>query len=537
MTNEEKIRLVLETLGTDNVKQANRVLREMQEELTKVGDASTKAAGKGGVNGQGVLQLAYFIDDLQYGMRGIMNNIPGLIQQLGLGAGLAGVAGIAAVAVGTLVEKHPEWFEWSKKVKETLKELTDAIKAEEEAIKRQKEQVDKLGESTSKRIEDVLKLKEATEQLKDAEAKLAEDRKNAKATEEADKNAGALATEELNRQKEVIKSVITDAGLQKQVRDELKKQIERSTPEITDAQAYSEGSSLAAAEAGPAAWNALSPEAKANLALQNMGKGRATLQNKRNDEIQKSVESIFGGLINPANMDELNRSMEGIGKFLPGVAGELRNVYQFDRDAEAFDAGNDRWRRGGGARRRAEERAIQQGEAAGARIGPNVAMFDENQRRDMFAEQAKEQARLTQDATIRNQVMGIADPGQMAAARMYQAAQAGPNRNRVLRNLERRDMELYAGAMSNAGMTPADAQQAAQESLAGGNRAFQDFAAATGKNLNSNLRTLEAATMFMQQQKSNMDEINMRLNMLYEQINAMGGQAQPTARPPARVRN
>ena len=35
------------------------------------------------------LQAAYFFDDLQYGIRGIMNNIPGLVMGFGGGAGLA----------------------------------------------------------------------------------------------------------------------------------------------------------------------------------------------------------------------------------------------------------------------------------------------------------------------------------------------------------------------------------------------------------------------------------------------------------------
>lgn len=534
MTNEEKIRLVLETLGTDNVKQANRVLRQMQEELVKVGDASTKAAGRRGVNGQGLLQLAYFVDDMQYGMRGIMNNIPGLIQSLGLGAGLAGVAGIAAVAVGTLVEKHPEWFEWSNKVKESLKELTDAIKAEEEAVKRQKSQVDKLGESNSKRIEDILKLKQATESLEEAEKKLAENRKNAKATEDADKNAGVLADEELNRQKEIVKSVITDAGLQKQVRDELTKQVERTIPEI-GGESIDKESRRIASERVPF-FAKMQPDRQNKIAETFRGQALATLQTGRNEQIQQSVQSIFGGLINPANQGELDQAMQSLDQLLPGVSRELREVYRFDRENEAFEAKNNRWRRGKGAELRRAERDFAAGEAAAARIGPNRAMFDEVQRRQFFADQAEQQAESARQAEIRNAVLNQMDPAQMAALRNAQAGM-GPMRGRNLRQLEERDLALFSNALMERGMGRGEAQQAATESLIGGRTAFQEFANSIGKNLDNSLRAQEASVEFFRMMQARMDEFAMRQQMLMQQMNVLGGTNQQQARPPARVRN
>lgn len=532
MTNEEKIRLVLETLGTDNVKQANRVLREMQEELTKVGEASSKAAGKGGVNGAGVLQLAYFIDDLQYGMRGIMNNIPGLIQQLGLGAGLAGVAGIAAVAIGQLVEKHPEWFQWSNKVKESLKELTDAIKAEEEAVKRQKEQVDKLGESTSKRIEDVLKLKEATEQLKDAEAKLAEDRKNAKATEEADKNVGALATEELNKQKEVIKSVITDAGLQKQVRDELTRQVEQSIPEIGGAQIDKESRRIAA-ERVPF-FAKMEPDRQDKIAGTFRGRAAASLQERRGQTVQSEVEAIFGGLINPANQDELDRSMQGLDRFLPGVSRELRNVYRFDRENEAFDAGNDRWRRGGGAQRRAEEREFAAGERTGAAMLPNRGTMEEAQNsalaKDNFAREAADKAR-------RDIMTGLADvlpdPVTLAAMRRGNAGIGVGAVNRM-RALEATDQQALFGTFRNAGMNEGDAKRSVAEYMQQGNEAFAEFAQANGmnaRNLSSGFKASQALLQKIMQDQQETQEVVRWMEAM------MNMQNQPQAKPPNRVRN
>lgn len=76
---------------------------------TLANEYATVAVKQGGVQkssvqaGMAMLQMGYFVDDLQYGLRGVVNNIPNLIASLGLGAGLAGVVGIAAVAVSQLV--------------------------------------------------------------------------------------------------------------------------------------------------------------------------------------------------------------------------------------------------------------------------------------------------------------------------------------------------------------------------------------------------------------------------------------------------
>lgn len=64
---------------------------------TAKGMSAMAAASK--QTGGGLLQLAYVADDLQYGMKGIANNIPGLVQGLGMSAGIAGAASIAALAL------------------------------------------------------------------------------------------------------------------------------------------------------------------------------------------------------------------------------------------------------------------------------------------------------------------------------------------------------------------------------------------------------------------------------------------------------
>lgn len=67
--------------------------------LKEIGSAGQAAKG-GLVNaGQGMLNMSYAVQDVQYGLKGIMNNVPSIVQSLGGSAGLAGGVGIALVAL------------------------------------------------------------------------------------------------------------------------------------------------------------------------------------------------------------------------------------------------------------------------------------------------------------------------------------------------------------------------------------------------------------------------------------------------------
>jgi hypothetical protein len=60
-----------------------------------------KSTSGGGMNPQGLLNISRAIDDVQYGFRGIVNNIEGIVTGLGGTAALAGGITIAAVAINT----------------------------------------------------------------------------------------------------------------------------------------------------------------------------------------------------------------------------------------------------------------------------------------------------------------------------------------------------------------------------------------------------------------------------------------------------
>lgn len=80
------------------------------------------------LSGNGMMQLAYFADDAQYGLRGIMNNIPGLVMSLGAGAGLAGAASLAVLAFAKLGPAMGEVLGVTDKVGDAMKALDEVQK-------------------------------------------------------------------------------------------------------------------------------------------------------------------------------------------------------------------------------------------------------------------------------------------------------------------------------------------------------------------------------------------------------------------------
>lgn len=85
--------------------QMNSVAASMAHNMERVRELKSNLPNLGSEFqniGRGALQASYFIDDLQYGLKAVVNNIPQLVLAIGGGAGLAGVLGIAAVAVNVL---------------------------------------------------------------------------------------------------------------------------------------------------------------------------------------------------------------------------------------------------------------------------------------------------------------------------------------------------------------------------------------------------------------------------------------------------
>jgi hypothetical protein len=75
---------------------------DVQAQAVAVSMEGVHRSGRSGA--MGLLQLSNAVDDVQYGFRGIVNNIPGIVMGFGGGMGIAGAAQIAAVGINMLVQ-------------------------------------------------------------------------------------------------------------------------------------------------------------------------------------------------------------------------------------------------------------------------------------------------------------------------------------------------------------------------------------------------------------------------------------------------
>lgn len=79
------------------------MMKQMSKESERVRGASNSA-------GMGILELSRALEDAQYGLRGVLNNLPGIVQSFGGSAGLAGAISMTAVSFVALKQS----FDYAK---------------------------------------------------------------------------------------------------------------------------------------------------------------------------------------------------------------------------------------------------------------------------------------------------------------------------------------------------------------------------------------------------------------------------------------
>lgn len=131
---EINLKSTLDGKGVEEAKQKIDSLNKSTDQLDKGSQKATKSIKN---MGQRTLQAAYFFDDLQYGIKGILNNIPGLVIGFGGGAGLAGALSLATLAGAKL-------YEWLSSTEEKSVDLTKKLEEEREAFKKLKEEVGEI---------------------------------------------------------------------------------------------------------------------------------------------------------------------------------------------------------------------------------------------------------------------------------------------------------------------------------------------------------------------------------------------------------
>lgn len=95
----------------------------------KMAAAKSQAGQSSRKSGLAVLEFSRAVEDAQYGIRGVLNNIPQLVMLLGGGGGLAGVISLAAVGLTQLVSAFNETEEAAKEAGKFLEVSRSQIDA------------------------------------------------------------------------------------------------------------------------------------------------------------------------------------------------------------------------------------------------------------------------------------------------------------------------------------------------------------------------------------------------------------------------
>lgn len=187
-------------MASEQLKVLNTRLSELEATAKKAGGALPQVEKASGAAASKMLILGQFVDDAQYGLRGVVNNMPQVVQAFGGTMGLAGAVGIAAVGVSQLYDAYQKYDAIQQQTTSNLSAWRGAL-----------DDVDRvLRDGVNKRTDDLRKL------LIDAQTELRNFGKTAKEiTLEEQKTALALSQkqlETLDKNLPAIEKRAIDAG-------------------------------------------------------------------------------------------------------------------------------------------------------------------------------------------------------------------------------------------------------------------------------------------------------------------------------------
>jgi hypothetical protein len=123
---------------TTGAKAVEKTLKDVEKQAKATGAGLNKLEqgqakiGKGGRNSAAaILEASRALEDLQYGVRGVLNNIPTLVMALGGSAGLAGVISIAAVSISQAASMMAKLSDETSTANDELEENADLAKEAE----------------------------------------------------------------------------------------------------------------------------------------------------------------------------------------------------------------------------------------------------------------------------------------------------------------------------------------------------------------------------------------------------------------------
>jgi len=304
-----------------------RIKVQQQDTVTTTGAVQAKKElGKASSNSaMGVLALSNAFQDAQYGMAGMINNIPMMVSGLGLGMGVAGAVQAAAVGI-QILSKNVDLF--GEKAKQAARDAADlaseamadadaaykvaeATKAATESQERHNEAMQAAEERYKEQIrlsEELIKQKQAE---KDAEIALAD----AQAGFEIAQIQLAEGRGEISKEEAIIarNKVRTEADARKQTAaialEEAKVAEARKKAAAEEAQAQEKrGMALQLTGEG----QGMMTKEDRKLAEENMGSWQAQLQQKRLklEDSAKTIDYLKSGAYEGADLNEALQQAE-----------------------------------------------------------------------------------------------------------------------------------------------------------------------------------------------------------------------------------
>lgn len=209
---------------------SQNALKGLQQSLQSTGSGSRNS-------GLAMLEFSRALEDAQYGLRGVLNNIPGLLTMMGSSAGLAGVVSIAAIgvlgaagALGRLIESidrareaakigFPELSDGATIAAAAAAEASDSFATLERTL-------DSIAAARSRHGDALSKEAQALDDLARAELKLRE------AEIDAAASRGEIGPEEADAQKREARRQAEDGRIARE-----REELERRAAEAARAEA------------------------------------------------------------------------------------------------------------------------------------------------------------------------------------------------------------------------------------------------------------------------------------------------------------
>jgi len=157
---------------------AARNTQVVAQQASQTAAAGARAAGgfKNAGAATSLLELSRAIEDAQYGIRGVLNNIPQLALAMGAGAGLTGVVSIAAVAVASLGQAFLDFTTNAGGIKDATKVTEEFGKKLQAAVGKSAQEAIHGTAAAASELKDVVK--DADEQFGSTSAFLAATQKD-----------------------------------------------------------------------------------------------------------------------------------------------------------------------------------------------------------------------------------------------------------------------------------------------------------------------------------------------------------------------